>query len=51
MKPDKNFRMSKRTKTMLALLPFKSQNDRNTFKANMIDAQLSASVVVKNKKD
>ena len=51
MKPDKNFRMSKRIKTMLALMPFKSQNDRNTFKSNMIDAQLSASVVVKNKKD
>ena len=51
MKPDKNFRMSKRTKTMLALMPFKSQNDRNTFKNIMIDAQLSASVVVKNKKD
>jgi hypothetical protein len=51
MKRDKNFKMSKRTKTMIALMPFKSQNDRDTFKNIMIDAQLAGSVSVKTKKE
>jgi hypothetical protein len=42
MKADKNFRMAKTTKTLMALLPFKNQEDRNSFKRAMIDAQLAA---------
>lgn len=42
MKADKNFRMAKTTKTLLALLPFKDQEQRNAFKRGMIDAQLSS---------
>jgi hypothetical protein len=41
MKTDKNFRLSKTTKRMLALLPFRDQEDRNAFKRAMISAQLS----------
>jgi hypothetical protein len=40
MKRDKNYKMSKRLKTLLALMPFKSQSDRNVFKNVMIDAEL-----------
>jgi len=42
MKTDKNFRLSKRTKTLLALLPFKDQEERNIFKRQMIHAEWSA---------
>jgi hypothetical protein len=42
MKADKNFRMAKTTKTLLAMLPFKNQEDRNHFKRAMIDAQLAS---------
>jgi hypothetical protein len=42
LKADKNFRLAKRTKTMLALMPFKSKEDRNSFKRAMIGAQLAA---------
>lgn len=41
LKPDKNFKMSKTTKRMLALMPFRDQEDRNSFKRAMISAQLS----------
>jgi hypothetical protein len=40
MKRDKNYKMSKRLKTLLALLPFKNTSDRNVFKNIMIDAEL-----------
>jgi hypothetical protein len=42
MKTDKNFRMSKTTKTLLALLPFKNQEQRNDFKRAMVQAQLAS---------
>jgi hypothetical protein len=42
MKRDKNYKMSKRLKTLLALLPFKSTSDRNVFKNVMIDAELAS---------
>ena len=51
MKTDKNFRLSKPIKTMMALMPFRSQEDRNGFKRAMIDAELSSRVVVRSKKD
>lgn len=41
LKPDKNFVMKKETKRKLALMPFRSQEDRNSFKRAMISAQLS----------
>lgn len=40
MKADKNFKMSKQTKTRLALSKFHSLEDRNFFKRSMINAQL-----------
>jgi hypothetical protein len=39
MKTSSTFKLSKRTKTLLALLKFKDQHDRNGFKRAMIDAQ------------
>lgn len=42
LKADKNFRMAGQTKRMLALMPFKSKEDRNSFKRAMIQAQLAA---------
>jgi hypothetical protein len=41
MKPSKDFRMSKQTKRFMALLPFKTQEERGSFKRGMIDAQLT----------
>jgi hypothetical protein len=41
LKPDKNFKMAKETKSMLALMPFRNQEDRNSFKRAMINAQLA----------
>ena len=41
MKTDKNFRLSKTTKRMMALMPFRNQEDRNNFKRRMIDAEVS----------
>lgn len=40
MKTDKNFKLSKQTKRMLALMPFGSQEARNAFKRRMIDAEV-----------
>lgn len=44
MKSTSTFKLAKRTKTLMALLKFKDQHDRNEFKRAMIDAQLSAAV-------
>jgi hypothetical protein len=44
MKPTSTFKLGKQTKTLMALLKFKDQHDRNSFKRSMIDAQLSAAV-------
>ena len=41
MKRDKNYKMSKQLKTLLALLPFKGKEDRNRFRNNMIDAEIA----------
>lgn len=40
LKPDRNFRMSAQTKRTLALGKFRSQEDRNSWKRAMINAQL-----------
>jgi alkyl sulfatase BDS1-like metallo-beta-lactamase superfamily hydrolase len=44
MKSNSTFKLSKQTKRLAALLPFRDQHDRNEFKRGMIDAQLSAAV-------
>jgi hypothetical protein len=41
MKRDSNYKMTKQLKTLLALLPFKSREDRNRFRNNMIDAEIA----------
>jgi hypothetical protein len=51
VKTDKNFRMAKTTKRMLAMLPFKDQEQRAAFKNMMIDAQVAASIVPKTVKE
>lgn len=40
LKPDKNFRMNKQVKRMLALGGFKSSQERNSWKKCMISSQL-----------
>lgn len=44
----KDFRLSKETKRMLALMPFKSNEDRNNFKKAMIDAQATEERVARD---
>lgn len=41
MRTDKNFKLSKSAKRMLALMPFRDEEDRNAFKRRMIDAEAS----------
>jgi hypothetical protein len=43
MKIPSTFKLSKRNKTMTALLPFANREQRNAFKQNMIQAQYIAS--------
>lgn len=47
IKPTKTYKMSKRTKTVLALGKFRSEEDRAAWKRAMIGAELSAAVVIK----
>ena len=47
MKPSKTFKLTKRNKTMLAILPFKDTDTRAAFKAMMIQAQLQSEVKIK----
>ena len=42
MRTDKNFKLSKTTKRMMALGKFKSNEDRNNFKRAMIEAEATA---------
>lgn len=42
MKTDKNFRLSKTAKCMLAIMPFKSTQDRNEYKRMLIAAESDA---------
>lgn len=42
MRPDKNFRLSKETKRVLALADFPSKETRNAYKEQMIAAQMIA---------
>ena len=47
MKPSKTFKLTKRTKTMLAILPFADEHIRGDFKRMMIQAQLQSEVRIK----
>jgi hypothetical protein len=47
IKPTKTYKMSKSTKTILALGKFRSAEDRNAWKRAMIGAELAAAVVIK----
>jgi hypothetical protein len=49
-KTSATFKLSKRTKTMLALMSFRNENDRHSFRNAMIDAQLAASIVPRSEK-
>lgn len=51
MRPTSNFKMSGTTKAMLALMPFKDQHDRASFKRAMIQAQLAAEAAGRAKLD
>ena len=50
-KTNHTFRLTKRNKTLLALSGFKTQDQRDSFRHMMIDAQVAASVVVKSSKE
>jgi hypothetical protein len=45
------FRLSKRAKTMIALMSFKNDQDRHGFKNAMIDAQVAANIVPRSSKE
>ena len=47
IKPTKTFCLSKRNKTMVALLKFRSDDSRHEFKNMMIQAQLAGAVQYK----
>jgi hypothetical protein len=47
MKPSKTFKLTKRNKTLLALLPSKDEHVRGDFRRMMIQAQLQGEVKVK----
>ena len=50
MKPTANYRMSKTTKTSLALGRFKDEHQRGAWKRAMIDAELCSSIQPKREK-
>ena len=47
MNPTKTFKLTKRNKTLLALLPSKDAHQRGAFKRMMIQAQLQGDVKLK----
>lgn len=50
LKSGSNYKMSKPTKTMLALGKFRNSEDRNLWKRAMIGAELAAAVQPKREK-
>ena len=42
MKTPSTFKLSKKNKTLIALLPFQDKEQRNAFKRNMIQAQYTS---------
>lgn len=51
MKTTATFRLSKRNKTLLALLPFKNDDQRHAFRHMIIEGQVYGSIVVKSPKE
>jgi hypothetical protein len=51
MKTTATFKLSKRNKTLLALLPFKNEEQRHSFRRMMIEAQVIGNTVVKSPKE
>ncbi|CAB4221551.1 hypothetical protein UFOVP1636_362 [uncultured Caudovirales phage] len=51
MKTNAGFKLSKTTKAMLGLMPFKTNDQRHAFRHMMIEGQVAANTVVKNVKD
>ena len=51
MKTNASFRLSKRNKTLLALLHFKNEDQRHSFRHMMIEAQMIGNMVVKSTKE
>ena len=51
MKTSATFRLNKRFKTLISAMPFKNQDQRDSFRRMMIDAQVSAGMVVRTPKD
>ena len=51
IKPTKTFRLSKRAKTMRALMSFKDKDQRDAFKNMMIQAELTPASRGKDKND
>jgi hypothetical protein len=47
LKPTKTFRLTKRNKTLLAILPFADADTRAAFKAMMVQAQIQGSQSIK----
>lgn len=47
---NKSFRLSSRTKCLLALLPFADAGQRAAFRSMMVEAQVAANTVVKRDK-
>jgi hypothetical protein len=47
MKTDKNFKLNKETKRMMALFKFKDAHDRGAFKKSMVEAQATSEKVYK----
>ncbi len=45
------FKLSKRTKTMMALMKFKNDQDRHGFKNAMIDAQVASSITPRSARE
>ena len=50
LKPTANYKMSKQTKSSLALHKFKDQHARGAWKRAMIEAELSAAIQPKREK-
>lgn len=50
MKTDKNFKISKQTKRMMALFKFKDQHDRGAFRKSMVEAQAASEKIDRENK-
>jgi len=51
LKTNSNFRLTKRTKTILAIVKFSDPHVRGAFKSMMIDAQVAAAMPTPKRSD